>query len=165
MAKVLIVYYSETGNTRGAAETLAERLDATLEAIEAEGFRSGILGFGQRIWLALRGVPARIAAAGHDPADFDLVVLCSPVWAGHVSTPLRAYLLQAAGRLPEIALLVTAGAANPGRALTDMAGLAGKAPLAELVISERERRRGEDRAKLEAFAATLESEGRARAAA
>ncbi len=160
MVKVLVVFYSESRNTRRAAETLAKRLGARLEAIEAEGFRSGILGYAQRIWLSLRRVPARIAAPKQDPADFDLVLLCSPVWAGHVSTPLRAYLLQAAERLPDIALLVTSGGTSPGSAFADMAGLAGKAPVAELGISEGERRRGEDAVKLEAFAAKLEAEGR-----
>ncbi len=165
MTKVLVVFYSETGNTRGAAEAVARRLNAELEAIEVEGLRSGLLGYGQRIWWALRGRPAAIAATKQDPADFDLVVLCSPVWAGHVSPPLRGYLLQAAGHLPAVALLVTSGGSNPGSAFTDMAALAGKTPVAELDISDRERRRGEDTTKLGAFIDKLEAEVRARSAA
>ena len=107
----------------------------------------------------------RIAPPQKDPRGFARVLLCSPVWAGHVSSPMRSYLIQMIDRLPEVAFVLTSGGREVAGALAEMAQLAGKSPLAEVDISARDRRRQEVEGKLDAFLAKLGEAERARSAA
>ena len=165
MGKTLVVFYSESGHTKRAAGRVAALLGAELEQIRAPGLWRGLGGYLQRIWLALRGLQVAIAPPREDPRDFDRVLLCSPVWAGHVSSPLRSYLIQMTGRLPEVAFVLTSGGRQVAGAFAEMAQLAGKRPLAEVDISARDRRRQEVEGKLDAFLAKLGEAERARSAA
>lgn len=62
----------------------------------------------------------------------------SPVWVGHVSSPVRSYLLNNAARFKSVALFCTMGGTDAARALQEMTQLAGGEPLATLAVSARE---------------------------
>jgi multimeric flavodoxin WrbA len=91
MSRILIVYYSRSGYTQRAAEALAERLDATLLPIEEARSRRGIFGYWRSAWEALRRIDADIALPATNPADFDLVLIGTPVWASRPSSPARTF--------------------------------------------------------------------------
>lgn len=165
MGKTLVVFYSESGHTRRAANRIAALLGAELEEIRAQGLWRGLGGYLQRIWLALRALQVGIAPPQKDPRNFARVLICSPVWAGHVSSPMRSYLIQMTGRLPEVAFVLTSGGRDVASALAEMAQLAGRTPLAEVAISARDRRRQEVEGKLDAFLAKLGEAERAKSAA
>ena len=165
MGKTLVVFYSETGHTRRAAGRVAALLGAELEEIRAQGLWRGFGGYLQRIWLALRGLQVQIAPPQKDPRGFARVLLCSPVWAGHVSSPMRSYLIQMTGRLPEAAFVLTSGGREVAGALAEMARLAGRTPLAKVDICARDRRRQEVESKLDLFLAELGEAQRAKPAA
>ncbi|MEK9661645.1 MAG: hypothetical protein VW644_07925 [Alphaproteobacteria bacterium] len=154
---VLIVYYSETGNTRAVADALDKALDATVERISAPLFddhRSFWL-FSWRLVTALVGGAAKVAPPQHDPAGFDLVVLASPVWGGRLSTPMRGYLKDFRGRFRNVAYVSTQTGEHPGRIFTDFAQILHKHGIARLSVSEPDRRSHHDTKKIADFAADL----------
>jgi flavodoxin len=90
--KSLVVYYTRTGNARFAAETIAAEIGADVQEVIDQKKRSGILG-----WLsggkdAKQGKETQIAPTDKSPADYDLVIVGTPVWAGRPTPAITTYL-------------------------------------------------------------------------
>lgn len=83
--RVAIVYHSLSGNTRRVAELLADRLAGTAEAdlVEVRDQRqySTLTAYTSGAPRAMRGEVAEIEPAEIDVADYDVIVLGTPVWA------------------------------------------------------------------------------------
>jgi len=152
--KTLVVYYSRKGHTAQVAEQIARELGADTESITDKKKRSGIFG-----WLgagkdATREIPADIEEPKKDPAGYDLVVVGTPVWAHRMSTPALAYLKRYSGKFPSVAFFINCGG-NYRQTLETMATLAGKAPVATLVVLDKQMGRGEHVAKINEFTGKL----------
>jgi len=142
MSRILVVDFSRTGNTRKLAEAVAQACGGDLEEIRDARPRMGLWGWlrsGREAW---RGLPAEIQPTSRNPADYDLVVLGSPVWAGRVSSPMRRYLQDQSGNFDRIALFVTEGGTRGAKALSEMAELAGQSPVATLELREKDLKKG-----------------------
>lgn len=151
-AKILVVFYSRTGTTRRAASALAAMLAADVEEIILTQGRSGQFGYLRSLIEAINRKPADIVAPKRDPAAYDLVVIGSPVWAGCVSSPVRAYLDANQRRLPQVAFFCSFAQRGAESALAQMRMLARQAPLAECRVTPRETLHGQASPILAAFA-------------
>ena len=84
-SKVLVAYYSRTGNTERAARDLSIALNADIEKITDKTNRKGILGyiFGGRDALTKRktGIEKFI----HNPIHYSLIIIGTPIWAGNIT--------------------------------------------------------------------------------
>ena len=140
MTRTLVVYYSRSGKTQQMADDVAAGLGATLERIEAPGIGGGPLGYVKAALSAFGRRPVAIAAPRHDPADFDLVVVGSPVWIGGVSGPVRTYLTRYGNSFKRCAFFVTLGGGDAESAFADLAACSGRQPEAIAAISDRDRR-------------------------
>ena len=132
--KTLVVYYSRTGVTRKVAEELAEQLGADLEEIHERKSRRGVLGFLGGAWDALRKKSSSIEPARCDPADYDLVLIGTPVWAGTMATPARSYLTERGRAIRRAALFCTHGGGGAGKAFRHMEELCGRSPTATMSL-------------------------------
>lgn len=107
MKKILIVYYSRTGTTRKIADLLKQELNCRTEALidlkNREGFWGNISGGID----ALLKRNTRIRQPEHDPADYDLVIMGTPVWFGNLPPALKTYLVQNREKLPRLAFFCT----------------------------------------------------------
>jgi len=146
--KTLVVYYSNSGNTRKAAEYIAKAMDAEADAVETTAFGRGFWNYLKRGWYSLRKVLVPIKPTAYDPSKFDLVIVGAPVWAGHVANPIRSYLAEYSASLPKVAFFVTLGGSGAAGALRDMREISGLNPLAELEISEKDRKTNKDVSKM-----------------
>lgn len=151
--KVLVVFYSRTGNTRHVAEVLARRLMADIEEIKDEKSRLGFLGFLRSGYEALAGKLAEIQPASRSPDEYDLTIIGSPVWAGRLSSPVRTYLARY-GRMIRSAAFFFTCKIDEGKAFREMEALA-KKPIATLCIREKEIKSGEHIEKVEEFIRAL----------
>ena len=151
----LVVFYSLTETTRRVAQALAEELGAELEEIRCPKYRPGFFGFWQAGYASWRSKIPEIGPPEHRRSDYDLVVVGGPVWGWNACTPVRAYLMREAARLPAVAFLVTVGGVGFERALATMETLAGRKPAATLVLRTEDFKRGRDQGVLTDFAATL----------
>lgn len=134
--KVLVAYYSRTGHTKRLAQAIASALRAELEEIQDPTDRSGLLGYLRSGVEAYAGVLVPVARPRRDPADYDVVVVGSPVWSMSVSPPVRTYLWHEHGRLPQVAFVATLGGMGAERAFEQMKKVAGRAPIATLAVRE-----------------------------
>lgn len=152
MRPCLVVYYSRTGVTARIAQEIAGQCGADVDVIREERSRAGPLGFLRSAYESIRRKQPAIRVAEKDPYDYATVVLGTPVWAGHMSAPMRSYLMRHRDRLHRVALFCTMGGSGGRQTLDEMAVLCGKAPIAAVALSDAEIRDGNYAAKLGALA-------------
>lgn len=153
MANVLVVYFSETEHTARAAREVARRLGGEIDPIVPVVRRQrSALG---KVFHALMGHADRVQNSARDPARYGLVIVATPVWAGRLPPPVRGYLARAGGRIRNVGFLVTCGGAGAQRVLRTLRTEVGRAPMAEVTITDADRRTGADLKKLAAFADML----------
>src|SRR5271157_241968 len=99
----LVVYYSRTGSTRKVAQAISDQLDGSMEEITEPKSRKGIIGFMRSGFEAMRQKPSKINPITTNPADFDFVIIGSPVWGGALSSPVRAFLVEHGKALGNVA--------------------------------------------------------------
>jgi flavodoxin len=146
--KILIVYYSRTGTTKKIATELAAALSADIEEINELKSRRGIWG-----WItagrdsSLRK-ETQIADLKSKLEDYDLVIVCTPIWAWTISTPMRQFLLQYANKIKQIGFVVTMGGSGAQRAFTHMQELCKKTPRFTAAFIEKKVKNGEYKQEL-----------------
>jgi len=166
--RTLVVYYSNSGNTKAVAEALADRLGADIEEIREQEPRpllqvtegdekpegSALMKAAIRAWL---GLGSRIEETGHDPSGYDLVVVGSPTWVGRLVPAVRSYLKKHRAHMKQVAFFCTGGEPEKSRALRQMEGVAHVAAVAKMVVSADDIRAGTHDRHVSAFARKLVS--------
>ena len=142
--RTLVVFFSRTGTTKKAAEAIAAKLEADLEAVTDKTNWSGPIGFIKGGRAAMKGKSSGIDAPKNDPGGYDLVVIGSPVWAGRITPAIRAYLEKFGPALKRVAFFTTQGGANRQKIFDDYRGLVpGLEPAAELMLLTKTVAKGE----------------------
>ena len=104
--RTLVVCYSRRGYVRKLAWERADALGADVAELETPEPTKGATGF---LWcgrFAMHGWPMPTRELVRDPAAYDLVVLCTPVWCFSVSAPMRDFCRWQAGRLPRVEYVI-----------------------------------------------------------
>ncbi|MCR5807988.1 MAG: flavodoxin [Clostridiales bacterium] len=106
--RTAIVYYSLTGNVDNAAEKIAARLGADIIRIAPEkefpdkGFKKFFWGGKSAV---MREEP-KLLPCSFDAANYDRVILGTPVWASNITPPMRTFVKAHAEELKEKSLAV-----------------------------------------------------------
>lgn len=91
---MLVLYYSQTSNTKLVAEEIAKRLNADMEEIVATQPYDG--DFKATIERCLQeqeqGILPEVQPLKADPANYDVVFIGYPVWFGTYAPPVAAWL-------------------------------------------------------------------------
>ena len=137
--KTLVVFHSSSGNTRAVAEAIAQALSADVEQIRevnprpanirAKGLRN-LLNVGRVGFSATTGRAAAIESAQRDPSRYGLTLIGTPVRAGSVSPPVRAYLEQYRDRFTELAFFCTGEDPDNVKVFQQMEEVCGRPPRA-----------------------------------
>ncbi|MBN1249680.1 MAG: hypothetical protein JXC32_18600 [Anaerolineae bacterium] len=136
--QVLVVYYSSSGNTRKIARAVAAALGADLEEIEpvqrvdANIRGKGLRNFGNMGRVVFGGKLKRtvdLEAADHEPADYDLVVVGTPVYANTLPPEPRTYLAENGDRFRTVAFFCSGEDPNNAHVFDLMAEASGKTPI------------------------------------
>ena len=144
--RVLVAFYSRTGNTRRVGSEIAKILKADIDEVIDKTDRSGIKG-----WLgggkdAFFKNPTFIHFK-KDPANYDLVIIGTPVWAATQAPAIRTYLTE--HKLKSVAFFCTFGGSE-GKTFSEMEILS-KKPVATLGLVDRKINSEESRLKIKKF--------------
>lgn len=106
---ICVIYYSRTGRTAQAAKDIAQALNADLMPLHDRVDRSGALGFLKSGMEAMRkdlshGVQYEAKRA---LADYDLVIIATPIWAGRCASPIRWFLERQGKHLHNVCYVLT----------------------------------------------------------
>ncbi|MFW9901671.1 MAG: flavodoxin family protein [Candidatus Thorarchaeota archaeon] len=94
MAKILVVYYSLTGNTKMIAESIVEAINSDvleLKPVKELDAESGMKYFWGGFQATMKKKP-KLEEFDINPLDYDLIILGTPVWAWTLSPPIRSFL-------------------------------------------------------------------------
>lgn len=151
--KILIVYYSRTHTTQKVAETMHMLLGGQADIEELVDLTSRIGGPGY-----LRGGrdvifkrQTRIEPAQHNPQEYDLIIIGTPVWVGSMSLAINEYLKQFPRYLKQVAFFTTQGDPQRQRVFDDLRRATRKEPVAELMLTTDEVVQNRYREKLDDF--------------
>ncbi|MCD6359259.1 MAG: NAD(P)H-dependent oxidoreductase [Armatimonadetes bacterium] len=148
--KVLLVWYSRSGNTTKAMQTLAEHLrgegaEVSLEQLEEVGTnRRGVTGWLRAGRDATLKREVEIAPVEADVSSFDLVVLGTPVWASTMAPAVRTFCSAHGHEIERVAFLCTFGGGGDVSTFRNMAATCGGEPVATLALIDKRIRKDDE---------------------
>jgi len=153
--KILVAWYSRTGVTRKVGQALASALGCDQEEILDRKDRSGPRGYMGAGKDATFKRLTEIEPVKKDPAQYDLVIIGTPVWAFTMSAATRTYLAVYRERIRSAAFFCTQGGSGGRRAFREMEAVCGKPPVAVLELRQDEVLNDRCAAALKKFADTV----------
>jgi flavodoxin len=128
--KVLVVYYSVSGNTARVARDIAMLMRADLEALRDERQGSGCMAYIKAVVDAIRQTPIELGPLSKHPREYALIVVGTPVWAWKMTPAVRAYLQRVRPDLGKVAFFVTSGDTDVSKIAPAMEEVSGCHPIA-----------------------------------
>lgn len=111
--KSLVVYYTRTGNARFVAETIAAEIGADVEEVIDLKKRTGALAYLSGGSDARRGKETELSPTKKVPAEYDLIVVGTPIWAGRPAPAITTYLKKNDLSGKKVAVFFTQGGKKP----------------------------------------------------
>ena len=149
--KSIVVFYSRTGNTRKIAQAIAAKLKCPIEEIFDTKNRNGIKGYLFAGRDATFRKLAQIKTIAHNPRDYDIIIIGTPIWSFNISSPIRTYLEQNKRTLKNVAFFCTMGGSGSDRAFAEMEKICVKKPLATLALTAKETSENKFEEKIKQF--------------
>ena len=89
MSRILVVYFSRSGNTRRLATEIAEACGADLEELVPLGSREGVRGYLRASFEAMLGLSPALQPLQHRLQDYETVIIGTPIWVWNIAGPVR----------------------------------------------------------------------------
>jgi flavodoxin len=153
--KVLLAYYSRTGTTKLVAQAISAILACDVEEVVDTRNRHGVFGYLRAGFDAAFRRLTALKPTRYDPADYDLVIVGTPVWDASLSAPVRTYLTLHKGRFKNVAFFCTYGGSGSRRVFRQMTETCGIKPLDVFDIREGDVKRGEHTRRVHTFVTSL----------
>lgn len=152
----IVMYYSRSGTTKKVAEAIASKFGCDIEELVDTQKRKGIIGFLKSGYQAMKGTLTTLQPVKNDVSNYDMVVLGTPVWGGHMSVPLLTFITQNKEKIPDIAIFITAGGTGNEEKITSaIENLCGKKSKATLELSMSEVKKDQFMEKVQGFVASI----------
>lgn len=155
--KMLVIFYSKSGNTRQVAESISKSFNCDIEEIKEKENRKGIFKTIIEIKDAILGNEADICECEKDPSEYDIVIIGTPVWASHVTPAIRTYISKNKDKIKCTAFFNTHGTekTKESKVFKDLEKIIVKKPKALMEVSKAEIKNGDYKKKIEIFRADL----------
>jgi flavodoxin len=156
MLNSLVVYYTRTGKTKKVAEEICKGLNSNIEEIFDTKKRSGPIGYMRAGKDSTGKKLTEIKDVAKDPAQYDIVIIGTPVWAWNLSVPIRTYMTNFSDKFQSVAFFCTCDG-NSGETFKQMTKLAGKDPVSKLELVKQDFKNGTERKKINKFILELKN--------
>lgn len=132
--RTLVVFYSRTGTTKKIALEISEKLNCDVEEIIDLKSRDGAMGYIGAGRDVKKGVLTKIEDPKKDPAEYDLVIIGTPVWTGSLSVPVKTYCTLMRRQIGRAAFFLTQDG-DESTAFDEMTAILGRGPIASLALN------------------------------
>lgn len=140
--KSLVVFYTRSGTTKKATEAISRVLECNVEEIVDTKNRKGLFGWLRSGRDAMRKRTTIIQPIKHNPADYDIVIMGTPVWGGMPAPAIRTYITQNKDNLKKVAFFCTCGSSGMDKTFAELGKLCSKDPIALLDVNAKEIKSG-----------------------
>jgi len=106
-SKKLVIYFSRLGYTKKLAYTLADSEHAQVVGITPKEKIDGDLGFWWCGRFGMHKWGMKIEDLDIDFSKYDEITICTPTWVFGVSSPVREFCMQNAGKIKNVNYVVT----------------------------------------------------------
>ena len=110
--KSLVTYYSRSNITKKLAEKIAGKTNSDIEEIISNVKYEGKIGYARAGKDAMTEKIIDIKSLKFDPAEYDMVYIGTPVWAGKAASPVITYLKMNEGKFTNLKFFATAGSSG-----------------------------------------------------
>lgn len=110
--KSLVTYYSRSNITKKLAEKIAGKTNSDIEEIISNVKYEGKIGYARAGKDAMTEKIIDIKSLKFDPAEYDMVYIGTPVWAGKAASPVITYLKMNEGKFINVKFFATAGSSG-----------------------------------------------------
>jgi flavodoxin len=110
--KILILYYSRTGNTKLCCEVLQKELGADMIEVKDLKNRSGGWGFFTGAVGSMLDVHTDIEPVKPDLSQYKNIIIASPIWTGTLSTAIRTLIDKNRFDSKQVVMFTTTNAAE-----------------------------------------------------
>ena len=155
--KILIVFYSRTGVTKKVAKDISVLLKADMEEIIDKKNRDGAMGYLFAGRDATFKKLTEVNEQKYNPADYDVIVIGTPVWAFKMCPAIRTYITKNKDYFKNVALFCTYGGTGANDTMIDLMELCGKNYIATLSLKTNEVLKNEYHHKLSDFAERIKN--------
>lgn len=110
--KTLMLYYSLSGKTKKLAEYVSKKLRCDVEEIKRKdeiGAKSLFMQIVTISFEMLIGKKPKLKPMKSDISKYDKIIIGTPLWAGNLSTPIRAFLKAYGSDMKDVAFFCTKG--------------------------------------------------------
>jgi len=132
--KILVVFYSRTGNTKKVAQEIARNLKANIDEVidlkNRMGFLNLLISCKDVIFKKLTKIENK-----KDPFKYSLVIIGAPIWVGTIAPAIRSYFIK--NKFKNVAFFCTSGSKRVKKGFKEMERLT-KKPVASLMIRKKE---------------------------
>lgn len=153
--KILIIYYSRTGTTKKVAEMIAEKIGAEATEIKDNVDRSGIAGYMKSGRDAMKKRLTKLEPLRKKLAEYDLVIIGTPIWGWNMSAPIRTFVTEQKNNLNQVAFFCTMGGSGDENAFEEMAEILEKKPLSTLSLKTKDVATGNFSGRLDEFVKSI----------
>ncbi len=149
--KILVVYYTRTGNTKTVAEHIANELNADIEEIIDMKARTGVVGSASA-YLRPRATTT-IEEIKHNPKDYDVVIVGGPIWWFSSVPAVNTFISDYKEQINKAAFFYSFDKDTRNRisAFPDMEEFLGKSPVATVSAESRTIKDGSYKKNFEDF--------------
>ena len=134
--KTLIIYYSRTKITEKIAKTIQKDLNCDIEEITAKKEYNGVIGYIKGGFDASANRVCEINKPTKNPADYDLIIIGTPVWASTMATPIYSYLKEYKNKIKNLASFCTCGGSGYTKTLNKISKITNKNPISTLYLTK-----------------------------
>jgi len=107
--KSIVLYYSRTGKTAVAAKAIADKISSEIIEVKDLKSRKGLIGWIRAALDARSMKTTQIEPSTVNTADYDIIYLGTPVWAGKPAPAINTAINNFEIRGKDIILFVTLG--------------------------------------------------------
>jgi len=155
--KILVVFYSRTGNTRKVADEIAELLNCKKEELTEKIGRTGIWGYLKAGRDAMMKKLTQIDIIKHNPEEYDMIIIGTPIWGWNLCPAIRTYLAENHEKFKSLAFFCTQNSSGADGTFKEMSRVSEFVPKSTLIVLEKEVKANNYTEKITEFAETLQS--------
>ncbi len=159
--KTLLVYYTRTKTTKKVADKIKNKLKCDLEEIIDTKKRQGAIGWISSGKDATFKKLTKIKKLQKNLADYDLIIIGTPIWSWSMTPAIRTFLSENKDILNQenkkIALFCTQGGSGGEKTFLEIENLLDQKAISRLELSTKEVIKDNYDAQIEEFIKNLES--------